>query len=178
MPSGHVTNMLEGRADWFVPAALSAFAAAMLGGALAFQYIGGLAPCVLCLYQRWPHAVAIILGMLAVAVLRRNPKAARWLTRLGGVALLVTAGIGFYHVGVEQLWWEGTAACGSTAAPDSLEALKAQLMAQPIVRCTDIAWEMFGISMAGYNFLLSAAAGLLAIVLSIPRVQMDRPEVS
>jgi disulfide bond formation protein DsbB len=97
----------------------------------------------------------------------RNATASRWLTILGGLALLTSAGIGLFHVGVEQLWWEGTAECGATGTPDSLEALKQQLMAQPIVRCTDIAWEMFGISMAGYNFLLSAAAGLLAVALSI-----------
>ena len=154
---------------WLVPAGLVAFASSMLGGAFAFQYIGGLAPCVLCLYQRYPHAAAIILGLLGLALSRRAPHVARWLCVLGGLALLTSAGIGLFHVGVEQLWWEGTAECGATSMPDSLEALKAQLMNQPIVRCTDIAWEMFGISMAGYNFLLSAIAGCVAIPLSLPR---------
>jgi len=171
MQTGSVTSLLERRPAWLVPAAVSAFSAAMLGGAFAFQYLGGLAPCVLCLYQRWPHAAAILLGLIALALSARNPAAARWLTGLAGLALLTSAGIGLFHVGVEQLWWEGTAECGTTGTPDSLEALKQQLMAQPVVRCTDIAWQMFGISMAGYNFLLSAAAGLLAIALSLPRRQ-------
>ncbi|MEO9903016.1 disulfide bond formation protein B [Nisaea sp.] len=155
--------------EWLVPAGLSAFASSMLGGAFAFQYIGGLAPCVLCLYQRYPHAAAIVLGLLALAFVKRAPKVSRWLCILGGLALLTSAGIGLFHVGVEQLWWEGTAECGATSAPDNLEALKAQLMNQPVVRCTDIAWEMLGISMAGYNFLLSTLAGVLAIALSLPR---------
>ncbi|WP_226893823.1 disulfide bond formation protein B [Nisaea sediminum] len=169
MLTGSVTTMLEERPAWLVPAAVSLFSATMLGGAFAFQYLGGLAPCVLCLYQRWPHAAAILFGLFALVLVARNPGASRWLTIFGGLALLTSAGIGLYHVGVEQLWWEGTAECGATGTPDSLEALKQQLMAQPVVRCTDIAWEMFGISMAGYNFLLSAAAGLLAIALSLPR---------
>ncbi|UUX51033.1 disulfide bond formation protein B [Nisaea acidiphila] len=168
MAIGSVTSLLEKRPAWLVPAAVSAFASAMLGGAFAFQYLGGLAPCVLCLYQRWPHAAAILLGLLALILSARNPAASRWLTILGGLALLTSAGIGLFHVGVEQLWWEGTAECGATGTPDSLDALKQQLMAQPVVRCTDIAWEMFGISMAGYNFLLSAGAGLTAIALSLP----------
>ena len=87
----------------------------------------------------------------------------------GRAGSATSAGIGFFHVGVEHRWWEGTPECGATATPDSLEALKAQLMNQPVVQCGDIAWEMFGISMAGYNFLLSAFAGCLAIILSLPR---------
>ena len=169
METGIVRPMIGALPAWFIPAGLVAFASSMLGGAFAFQYIGVLAPCVLCLYQRYPHAAAIVLGLLGLALVRRAPGATRWLCVLGGLALLTSAGIGFFHVGVEHLWWEGTAECGATSMPDSLEALKAQLMNQPIVRCTDIAWEMFGISMAGYNFLLSAAAGCLAILLSLPR---------
>ena len=169
METGIVRPMIGALPAWFIPAGLVAFASSMLGGAFAFQYIGGLAPCVLCLYQRYPHAAAIVLGLLGLALARRAPGVMRWLCVLGGLALLTSAGIGFFHVGVEHLWWEGTAECGATSMPDSLEALKAQLMNQPIVRCTDIAWEMFGISMAGYNFLLSAAAGCLAILLSLPR---------
>ena len=160
METGIVRPSIGTLPAWLVPAGLAAFASSMLGGAFAFQYLGGLAPCVLCLYQRYPHAAAIILGLLGLALVRRAPQATRWLCVLGGLALLTSAGIGLFHVGVER---------GATSMPDSLEALKEQLMNQPIVRCTDIAWEMFSISMAGYNFLLSAAAGCLAIALSLPR---------
>lgn len=157
------------RPAWLVPAGMAVFSTAMLSGALAFQYLGRLAPCVLCLYQRYPHGAAIALGLLGLVLANQLPQVARWLCVLGGLALLTSAGVGLFHVGVEQLWWEGTPECGATSMPDSLEALKAQLMNQPIVRCTDVAWEMFGISMAGYNFLLSAAAGCVAIALSLPR---------
>ena len=154
---------------WLLPTGLVTFASSMLGGAFAFQYIGGLAPCVLCLYQRYPHAAAIIFGMMALALRNRAPEGSRWLCILAGLALLTSAGIGFFHVGVEHRWWEGTTECGAISTPDSLEALKAHIMNQPVVQCADIAWEMFGISMAGYNLLLSALAGCLTIILSLPR---------
>jgi disulfide bond formation protein DsbB len=79
--------------------------AGLLGGAFAFQYIGGLAPCQLCLWQRWPHAAAILIGVVALLTGWRG------LAWLGALAALATAGIGIFHVGVEQLWWEGLASC-------------------------------------------------------------------
>lgn len=157
------------RPAWLIPAGMALFSSAMLSGALAFQHFDGLAPCVLCVYQRYPHALVIILGLAAMALAGRAPATARWLTALGGLVLLAGAGIAFFHVGVEHLWWEGTRECGSNAMPDNLEALKAQLMNQPIVRCTDIAWQMFGISMAGYNFLLSTLAGIVFLFLGLRR---------
>lgn len=143
---------------------LVAVSAGSLGGAFAFQYLGGLAPCVLCIYQRYPHGIVIGLAVAALLVLPGRPRVATWLLLLAGAVLLAGAGIAAFHVGVEQQWWQGTAECGAGGTPDSLDALKAQIFAQPVVRCTDIAWEMFGISMAGYNFLISAAAGLAAIL--------------
>ena len=80
---------------------------------------------------------------------------------LCALAFAVTAGIGGYHVGVEQGWWEGSQECvGDTAKADSLQDLKAKIMSTPIVRCDDVAWSLFGISMAGYNFI---AAAILAV---------------
>ena len=160
---------LMDRLDILAPAGLAGFSATLLGGAFAFQYLGGMTPCVLCIYQRYPHGIALTLGLIALFVVARKAAAARWLTTLGGFVLLIGAGIAFFHVGVEQLWWEGTAECGATGTPDTLEALKAQLMSQPVVRCTDIPWEMFGVSMAGYNFLLSTVVGLGLIWLTLPR---------
>ena len=125
--------------------------AATLGAGFFFQHVIGLVPCELCIWQRWPHVAAVALAGLALAL--------RW--RLGlalaAVALVVGAGIAVYHVGVEQHWWQGPTTCG---APDfgnltpqqMLEALRAA----PIVRCDEIPWSLFGISMAGYNALLSA----------------------
>ncbi|MCP4326998.1 MAG: disulfide bond formation protein B [Alphaproteobacteria bacterium] len=134
----------------------------ILAGAFAFQYIGDLAPCVLCIYQRYPYGVAIVLGVLAIVLWRT--RAARWLLALAGVALIIDAGIAGFHVGVEQQWWAGTAECGGNLGGGlSLEQLKSQILAAPVVRCDEVAWSLFGISMAGYNMLLALALAATAL---------------
>lgn len=139
---------------------------AALAVAFAAQYLGGLAPCVLCIYQRYPYGAAIALTLLAL-VLPGHPAVQRVALALAGFALLTSAGIAAFHVGVEQHWWEGTAACGGTIEPGlSLEELQAQLMAAPVVRCDQVAWSLFGLSMAGYNFLYAGSFGLLALWLA------------
>lgn len=124
---------------------------ALLGGAFAFQYIGGLAPCQLCLWQRWPHAAAILIGLVALATGWRG------LALLGALAALTTAGIGIFHVGVEQLWWEGLATCtaGSISGISTADLLNPEIDIAAPVRCDQIAWSLFGISMAGWNALVS-----------------------
>ena len=79
--------------------------AGLLAGAFGFQYLGGMAPCELCLWQRWPHAAAVLIGVLALMI------GGRLWALLGMAAALATAGIGVFHVGVEQKWWEGLASC-------------------------------------------------------------------
>ena len=122
----------------------------LLGGALAFQYLGGLAPCHLCILQRWPHAAAIALGLLLLAWPRR------WHALAAALAVLVGAGIAAYHVGVEQGWWQGPATCtapepGAQSSGDLLD----QILATPVVLCDQVAWSLWGISMAGWNAILS-----------------------
>lgn len=149
----------------FIPFGLLAVCIAVLGGAYAFQYLGGLQPCTLCLYQRWPWWIA---GGIAVGVLLvvRNRQIARALLALGALTLFAGMGIAVYHVGVEQHWWAGPTACsGIAAAPQTLEALRAQIFAAPIVRCDDIPWSLFGISMAGYNALISLVTGFFVLSL-------------
>ena len=137
-------------------------AIAVLGSALASQYIGGLQPCVLCIYQRWPYVAVIVLMAVALALPRPARAAA---LGLAGLALLAGAGIAGFHVGVEQGWWQGTAECGGVDANvDSVEALRAQIMGAPIVRCDQIPWSLLGISMAGYNLLLSLALGGASLI--------------
>jgi disulfide bond formation protein DsbB len=123
----------------------------LLGGAFAFQYIGGLAPCQLCLWQRWPHAAAILIGVVALVTGWRG------LAWLGALAALATAGIGVFHVGVEQLWWEGLASCtaGSIEGISTADLLNPAADVAAPVRCDEIAWTMLGISMAGWNVILS-----------------------
>lgn len=129
----------------------------LLGGAFAFQYIGGMAPCQLCLWQRWPHAAAILIGVVALLTGWRG------LAWLGVLAALATAGIGVFHVGVEQLWWEGLASCtaGSIEGISAADLLDPTKDVAAVVRCDEIAWQLLGISMAGWNVILSLVlAGL------------------
>ncbi len=135
---------------------------ALLGGALAFQYIGHLAPCEMCLWQRWPHVAALALGLVAWA-LRSN----RAVVALAALAVLTTAGIGYFHAGVEYHWWAGPQACtaaGLAAGPDFITAA----LATPMIRCDAAAWTLFGISMAGYNALFSTLIGGVALWLVRP----------
>ena len=134
---------------------------AVLGTALASQYVGGLQPCVLCVYQRFPY-VAVIVIAAAALFLPTGPRAAA--LGLAGLALLTGTGIAVFHVGVEQHWWQGTAECGSAVAADSLEALRAQVLAAPVVRCDEVPWSLFGISMAGYNALVSLGLGVASLI--------------
>lgn len=154
------------------PALAVAASTLLLGGALAFQFVGGLFPCEMCLWQRYPHAAAIGLGLAALAAGVRHEQASRALTLLAALALLTTAGIGLMHVGVEQKWWEGPTACSAEGVAGSTADMLKQLIATPAIRCDEIAWSLFGVSMAGYNLLLSllAAAGVLWLIRT-PRMQ-------
>lgn len=133
--------------------------AALLAGAFGFQYIGGLAPCQLCLWQRWPHAAAIVIGGLALAL------GTRLLPALGALSVLTAAGIGAFHVGVEQKWWEGLASCtaGSIKGISTADLLNPDIIVAPPVRCDAIAWQLAGISMAGWNVILSVVLALIWI---------------
>ena len=126
----------------------------VLGGALLSQYWGGLAPCELCLLQRWPWGVAIVISFIATMVGSRQ--ALPWVALLLAAVFVVSSGLAFYHVGVEQHWLAGPAACsGAATAADTLEALKAQILHQQPVRCDEPAWSLWGISLAGWNLLTS-----------------------
>ena len=146
-------------------AAVALGSAAVLGTALAFQHVGGLAPCVLCYWQRYPYWAAIPLALVAALVAGTNRRLAAALLALAAACLVVDAGIAAFHVGVESKWWEGTSECGGTRpASGSLEELRARLLDAPIVRCDEPAWTLFGLSMAGYNFFAALAlAGLAAL---------------
>jgi disulfide bond formation protein DsbB len=134
----------------------AAGSALLLGGAFAFQYIGGLAPCKLCLWQRWPHGAAIVLGALAFAL------PGRLVPLLGAMAALATAGVGVYHTGVERKWWEGPDTCtsGGVEGVSSGDLLN-QIMAAPLVRCDEVAWSMMGLSMASWNAIASLVLALI-----------------
>ncbi|WP_039017669.1 disulfide bond formation protein B [Halocynthiibacter namhaensis] len=128
----------------------TAGSAALLLGAFGFQYLGDLPPCKMCIWQRWPHGIAILAGVLALAMKQRM---FAW---LGAVATLITSLIGFYHAGVEKGIFEGPDSCTSGPVGGmSTDDLFNQIMNAPLVRCDEIPWDMFGISMAGWNALVS-----------------------
>ena len=149
----------------------AAFAAALLMfaalcGAWYFQYQLGYAPCPLCYQQRIPYYLAIPLGLLlgALALYGANRSLVRYGLYLLALILIVSAGLGVYHAGVEWGFWQGPTSCAA-GAPSSapigniLESL-GKVRAVP---CNEAAWRLFGISLAGYNALISALAALFAI---------------
>jgi disulfide bond formation protein DsbB len=128
------------------------YSLSMLLGAWAFQYIGGLAPCEMCIWQRWPHAAAIWLGigggwLGASRILPRE--ALRGVAWAAVLAVALTGAIGFFHAGVEWKFWPGPPACtGFGYVPGVSESFQ-------IVRCDEAQWRLFGISLAGYNAIFS-----------------------
>ncbi len=131
-----------------------------LAGAFISQYVFGLEPCILCIYQRYPYAVAIGLGIIGLILANRSPLLSSIPVFLSAIAFGVNAGIAFHHVGVEQHWWTTSAGCDvnfADAASDPSSLLE-QMLAKPAVACDEIPWAdpFFDISMAGYNTILCA----------------------
>jgi disulfide bond formation protein DsbB len=143
--------------------------ALMLAAAFVAQYGFGLHPCALCLWQRWPHGAAVLIGLAALAL------PGRILPLLGALAALATAGIGLFHVGVEQGWWAGLASC--TAGP-GIGGLTVEALLDPTIRvpepprCDAVPFRFAGLSMAGWNAVLSA--GLAAVWLVAARARSGR----
>jgi disulfide bond formation protein DsbB len=132
--------------------------AALLGGAYVGQYAFHLFPCEMCWWQRYAHFAALALALLALA----RPKATL-LTWLAALAILVGGLLGLYHAGVEYGWWQGLTACTSEVklGADPLSAI----LDAPLIRCDQVQWSLAGISLAGFNFLISVPAALLISVL-------------
>ena len=152
-----------------VPALVLLVSIGALSVALLAQYAGGLAPCALCLYQRYAYGAAILFAAIAF-LLRDRPGPLRVTVGLAGLALLTSAGIALFHVGVEQHWWAGSSACGGALDPNlSLDELRERLMSAPVVRCDEVPWSLFGLSMAGYNVIYAGGFGLLVLWLAFRR---------
>lgn len=139
----------------------------LLGGALGSQYVGGLHPCEMCYWQRWPHGAAIVLAALAFTAPAQSGRA-RTLTLLAALAIAVSGAIGVYHAGVELGIFEGFTTCTTTVRGGSTEELLKELMKVPLVRCDQVQWSFLGISMAGWNAILSlgGAAAVAWLTLS------------
>ena len=137
--------------------------ATALAVAYGSQYFGGLVPCQMCWYQRYAHMAAFAIALVALVA------KARPLVWLAALAIAVSGGIGFYHAGVELHYFPGITECTATVTADSnMDYIKA-IMASPMVRCDEIQWSFLGISMAGWNAILSLSSALLILWLSLRR---------
>ena len=150
-----------------------------LGAALFFQYVLGLYPCPLCIDQRIAHGAAAVAGIAALIFAGSRIQLALGALLAADLAFAVGAGIAFFHAGVEYQLWPGpvtcTASAGLASGAQSLDSLKALLEAAPITRCDEAPWSFLGVSMAGFNFLLSAGTAVLIAILTLGIAQWERP---
>ncbi len=139
---------------------------ALLAGAFGSQYFGGLYPCEMCWWQRYAHLAALVPAALAFTAPAESVRS-RALTLLAAVAIAVSGAIGVYHAGVEAKIFEGFTTCTSTLKPGGSTAdLLKQIVAAPIVRCDQVQWSFLGISMAGWNAILSLSGAMSILILS------------
>ncbi len=132
---------------------------ALIAGALGSQFIGGLYPCEMCHWQRWPHYAAI--GLAILALISGKTGVGRLLVALAALAILSSGLIGVFHAGVEYGWWRGITGCSNiTHGGNMAEILKA-----PTISCEHPQWTLGPISLAGFNALISIPAALYILAL-------------
>jgi disulfide bond formation protein DsbB len=139
---------------------------ALLGGALGSQYFGGLHPCEMCYWQRWPHGAAIVLALLSFTAPADSPRS-RALVLLAALAIAISGGIGVYHAGVEAKIFEGFTQCTALPRTTSAAELLKEITHAPLVRCDEVQFRFLGISMAGWNAILSLTGATLILLLSL-----------
>lgn len=138
-----------------------AIPAFMLGGAYISEYVFGLYPCEMCWWQRYPHFAALALGIIALL----TPKYAKFLTIISALSIAISGLIGGFHAGVEYGWWEGVTGCAVAFDPDT--DILESIMNAPLVRCDETPWELFNISLAGYNFIFSLLAAIVILKIGL-----------
>lgn len=141
--------------------------AATVGSALGFEHIGGYIPCMLCLLQRDPYYYGIPVAILAVGSAAFGLPS--WITRtlliVVGLMMLVGAGLGVFHAGVEWSFWPGPSSCGgASSVTTNAGSLLSDLNAVHGPSCTDAALRILGLSFAGWNVLASVALAAVAFV--------------
>jgi disulfide bond formation protein DsbB len=132
----------------------------LLGSAFGFQYIFDIHPCSLCIYQRYPW---IIIALFSFVGLFLNRSINRIIVVAIFVILLASLTLSIYHVGIEQKWWANHLICKSAIDTENFESFKQQLIKTEMVDCAKIQWSLFGVSMAGFNAIISA---ILAVFVS------------
>ena len=153
------------------PLFLAAFAIAVVGaltilGAYFFQYVVGLPPCPLCLEQRIPYYIAILLALLLMLGALRGAPSSLLRGGLGTLAVIMMASValGAYHAGIEWKLWAGPTECsGPISNFGTTGNLLQQMQTTTVVRCDEAAWRLMGLSLAGYNVLISAALVVVAL---------------
>ncbi|MCB1557842.1 MAG: disulfide bond formation protein B [Alphaproteobacteria bacterium] len=135
---------------------IALISALSLVAALTAQFGFGLKPCDLCLMQRIPFSINIILGVLGAIITSR----ARMMIGASGLSFVINSCIAFYHSGVERKWWSGLSGCSTPDMTGSIEEIMARIQATDVVRCDEIPWEMFGLSMANYNVVMCLGLGI------------------
>lgn len=153
--------MTPGQARNAAYALALALPAALMGGALISQYVFGLYPCEMCWWQRYPHIAAILLALIALTAKGRG--AGDMAVILAATAMAMSGLIGAFHAGVEYHWWQGVTAC-ATVAQSGGNPLDA-IMNAPVIRCDHAPWSLFGISLAGFNFLISISGAVVVFAL-------------
>jgi len=140
--------------------------AALLAGAIGSQYLWRLYPCEMCWWQRYAHEVALVPAILAFTAAAGSQRS-RLFVLAAALAIAVSGAIGFYHAGVELKIFEGFTTCTSTAHGATTEDLLRQIVAAPLVRCDQVQWSFLGISMAGWNAILSLGGAAVITFLSL-----------
>ena len=139
---------------------------ALLGGAMGSQYLGGLHPCEMCYWQRWPHAAAILLAALSFTAPAGSSRS-RTLVLLAALAIAISGAIGVYHAGVEAKIFEGFTTCTANATGATTSELLKQITHAPMIRCDQVQFRFVGISMAGWNAILSLGGAALILLLTL-----------
>jgi len=147
--------------------------AGLLAAAYGFQYIGKLPPCELCWYQRYAHMAGLAFAIVALFA-GRLPDRGRAFVWLAALGILASGLIGGYHAGVEMKIFEGFTQCTSGIAGGTAEDTLARIMAAPLIRCDQVPWSLFGISMAGWNAILSIISALVVLWLSLKQPRTAR----
>lgn len=163
--TGAAPPLSHGRPAVLAAWAIAAIGAATLAGAWFFELVLDIRPCPLCLQQRYAYYLAV---PLAAILALSAPRLPRWALTAGfaaiALAMLANAGLGAYHAGVEWGWWQGPTACAGAAADfGDAASLLDRLDTVKVVRCDEVQWRFAGLSLAGYNVLLSLAMAGIAL---------------
>jgi len=148
-----------------VALAIAAVGIATMLGAYYFQYVLHYQPCPLCLEQRVPYYVGIPLALVLALAARLDAPRKLLIAGLAALALamVIGAGLAVYHAGVEWHLWAGPQECSGDPNFGRAGSLLEQLNTVIVVRCDEAAWRLFGVSLAGYNAVISAALGCVAL---------------